>query len=302
VEHLVARGDRVRVLDNLSTGRLHNLRAIQGRIQFIRGTVTDPTLVRDAVQGCDLVFHLAALPSVPRSVEDPIATHAVCATGSTIVLDCARLAGVRRVIYSASSSAYGGIPGVVRREEDPVAPLSPYAAAKVTGEFYCQAFWATFGLETVCLRLFNVFGPRQRADSPYAAVIPRFIEVLSQATSPVIFGDGKQSRDFTYVENVIQAFVKAAVAPSASGKVFNVGNGGSITLLELLNQLNGLLGTHIQPDFHPARPSDVRYSQADLTKSCAELGYEPLVSFRDGLRRTVEAYLATVLSCQSEAT
>lgn len=290
VEALVRRGDRVRVLDNFDTGQRANLQAVQGRIELIEGSVADPAAVAKAVSGCDVVFHQAALASVPRSIDDPLATHAVCATGTLIVLDEARKAKVRRVVYAASSSAYGNQPQPQKRETDLPSPLSPYAAAKLAAELYCEAFYHSFGLEAVALRYFNVFGPRQDPSGPYAAVIPIFIKKILAGERPTIFGDGLQTRDFTYVENVVQANLKAAEAKGAAGQVFNVGNGISLTLLDLLKELNAIFDKDIQPIFQPARAGDVRDSLADITRARTVLGYEPAVQLADGLRRTVEYY------------
>ncbi len=290
VEGLLKRGEAVRVLDDLSTGKRANLPGPEGRVEFVQGSVTDPAAVRRAVEGCEVVYHLAALPSVVRSIEDPVSSHEVCATGTLRVLDAARQAKVRRVVYAASSSAYGDIPGAVRREDEPVSPMSPYAAAKLAGEFYCRCFTTVYGLETVRLRFFNIFGPRQDPHSPYTGVIAIFIAALAQGRTPRIDGDGLQSRDFTYVENAVQAVMKAADAPAASGNVYNVGNGGSVTVLDLVKHLNELLGTDIKPVHGPARPGDVRHSQADITRARRDLGYEPAVSFVEGLRRTLEWY------------
>jgi UDP-glucose 4-epimerase len=290
VEGLLARGDDVRVLDDLSTGKAANLRAVQGRVELMQGSVTDPDAVRRAVSGREVVYHLAALPSVARSVEAPVASHEVCATGTVRVLDAARQLGVRRVVYAASSSAYGDIPGAVRREDEPLSPMSPYAAAKLAGEFYCRCFTTVYGLETVRLRFFNIFGPRQDASSPYSGVIALFIAAMSAGRAPRVDGDGLQSRDFTYVENAVQAVIKGAQAPAASGNAYNIGNGGSTTVLDLVKTLNGLLGTKIEPTHGPPRPGDVRHSQADITRARRDLGYEPTVSFGEGLRRTLEWY------------
>jgi len=292
VEGLLARGDRVRVLDDLSTGKTANLQPVADRIEVVRGSVTDPAVVDTAVKGCQVIYHLAALPSVARSVEEPVASHEACATGTLRVLDAARRSGVRRVIYAASSSAYGDIPGAVRRESEPVSPMSPYAAAKLAGEFYCRCFTTVYGLETVRLRFFNIFGPRQDASSPYSGVIALFIAFMSEGRTPRIDGDGLQSRDFTYVENVVQVALKAAHAPAASGNVYNIGNGASTSVLDLVKALNQLLGTNIQPVHGPARPGDVRHSQADITLARRDLGYEPTVPFIEGLRRTLEAHRA----------
>jgi UDP-glucose 4-epimerase len=290
VEGLLGRGDAVRVLDDLSTGKRANLRGPEGRLEFAQGSVTDPAAVRRAAEGCEVIYHLAALPSVVRSIEDPVSSHEVCATGTVRVLDAARQAGVRRVVYAASSSAYGDIPGALRREDEPVSPMSPYAAAKLAGEFYCRCFTTVYGLETVRLRFFNIFGPRQDPHSPYTGVIAIFIAALAQGRTPRIDGDGLQSRDFTYVENAVQAVMKAADAPTASGNVYNVGNGGSVTVLDLVKHLNELLGTNVQPVHGPARPGDVRHSQADITRARSDLGYDPAISFAEGLRRTLEWY------------
>lgn len=289
VQRLLQDGFRVRVLDDLSTGRRANLAGLEERIVLVNGSIVDAETTRRAVSGCELIFHLAALPSVQRSVENPAATHAVCATGTFTVLDAARSLGVRRLVYAASSSAYGDTPGSVRRETDAINPLSPYAAAKLAGELYCRSFTKVFGLETVRLRFFNIFGPRQVADSPYSGVIPIFAKAMREGRAPRIDGDGLQSRDFTYVDNAVEALVRAASAPAASGNVYNIGAGGSTTLLELVKQLNIILGTRLTPAHGPSRPGDVRHSQADIALARRELGYEPVVSFAEGLRCTVAA-------------
>jgi UDP-glucose 4-epimerase len=290
VEALVRRGDQVRVLDNLSTGNPQNLAAVADRIELIEGDVNDPEKVAKAVKGADCVFHEAALASVPRSVESPLESHAACATGTVNVLDQARRAGVRRVVYAASSSAYGNQPHAAKRESDLPLPLSPYAAAKLASELYCQAFYHTYGLETVCLRYFNVFGPRQDPHGPYAAVIPLFITKLLAGERPLIYGDGKQSRDFAYVENVVQANLLAAEVPGVAGRTFNIGCGRSVSLLDLLSSLNRLLGTKVEPVFQPARAGDVRDSLADISRAVTDLGYEPRVDLEEGLRRSVDFY------------
>jgi UDP-glucose 4-epimerase len=292
VEALVRRGDRVRVLDNFATGRVGNLVSIADDIELLSGDVCDEAAVKRAVAGCDVVFHQAALASVPRSVEEPLATHAACATGTLIVLHEARKASVRRVVYAGSSSAYGNPPSSAepKRETDSPSPLSPYAAAKLGGEMYCTASWHSYGLETVVLRYFNVFGPRQDPSGPYAAVIPLFIQAILGSRQPVIFGDGRQTRDFTYVENVVQANLLAASAHGPAGQTFNVGSGIAVSLLDLLKELNEILGTNVAPIFQPARTGDVRDSLADISRSQAVLGYEPAVSLVEGLRRTVEYY------------
>ncbi|MBY0525329.1 MAG: SDR family oxidoreductase [Gemmataceae bacterium] len=287
---LVTAGETVRILDDLSTGRRDNLSEVDGRIEMLTGCVTDQGVVATAVKGVDTVFHLAALPSVQRSVEAPYPTHEVCARGTLEVLEACRRSGVRRVVYAASSSAYGDTPGTVRLESDPVAPLSPYAAAKLAGEHYCRAFTTTYGLETVRLRFFNIFGPRQRADSPYSGVIPRFTAMMAEGRRPTIFGDGRQSRDFTFVSNAVQALQLAAEAPAASGNVYNVGAGANTSLLDLVRHLNELLGTDIEPVFAETRAGDVRHSRADIARAQQDLGYRPTVSFPKGLERTLDAY------------
>ncbi|HZN36730.1 MAG TPA: SDR family oxidoreductase [Pirellulaceae bacterium] len=289
-EALVRRGDKVRVLDNFDTGKRENLQAVLGQVELITGSVADAAAVAKAVAGCEFVFHQAALASVPRSIDDPLATHAACATGTLNVLNEARKAKVRRVVYAASSSAYGNQPQPQKRETDLPSPLSPYAAAKLAAELYCEAFWHSYGLEAVALRYFNVFGPRQDPSGPYAAVIPIFIQKILAGQQPTIFGDGLQTRDFTYVENVVQANLKAAEATGAAGQVFNVGNGVSLTLLDLLKELNAIFGKNIQPIFQPARAGDVRDSLADISRARAVLGYEPNVQLAEGLRLTVEYY------------
>ena len=293
VHALVQRGDRVRVLDNFDTGRRANLKSVEGQVELIEGSVADAAAVARAISGCELVFHQAALASVPRSIDDPLATHAVCATGTLIVLNEARKAKVRRVVYAASSSAYGNQPQPQKRETDLPSPLSPYAAAKLAAELYCEAFFHSYGLEAVALRYFNVFGPRQDPAGPYAAVIPIFIQKILAGERPTIFGDGLQTRDFTYVENVVQANLKAAEAKGAAGQVFNVGNGVSLTLIDLLRELNTIFGKQIEPVFQPARAGDVRDSLADISRARAVLGYEPKVQLAEGLRRTVEYYRGT---------
>lgn len=286
------------MLDNFATGKIDNLVAVADEIELISGDICDEAAVKRAVAGCEVVFHQAALASVPRSIEDPLATHAACATGTLILLHEARKAGVRRVVYAASSSAYGN-PGAgsgeprqmpAKREIDLPSPLSPYAAAKLAGEMYCAAFWQSYGFETVALRYFNVFGPRQDPKGPYAAVIPLFIKAILAGQQPMIFGDGLQTRDFTFVENVVQANLLAAEARGAAGQVFNVGSGVAISLLDLLGELNAILGTEVQPIFQPERAGDVRDSLADISRAREVLGYAPVVGFTEGLKRTVEFY------------
>jgi UDP-glucose 4-epimerase len=292
-EALAGRGHAVRVLDNLSTGSPANLEPVRDRVQFLGGDVTDRAAVEAAMHGVEVVFHQAALASVPRSVADPLATHRACVDGTLNVLLAARDAGVRRVVYAASSSAYGNSARLPKSETDPTAPLSPYAAAKLAGEHYCAAFSEVYGLETVRLRYFNVFGPRQTPDSPYAAVIPLFIRALTSGASPTIHGDGEQSRDFTYVADVVQANLRAADAPGVGGRVYNVACGRRTTLLALVRHLNDLLGTSIAPVHTAARAGDVRHSQADINRACHDLGYRPTTDIPAGLARCLEWWQAT---------
>lgn len=294
VEALLARGDRVRVLDNVSTGREENLAEVWHQIEFAQGDITDSTAVQKAVAGVDFVFHQAALASVPRSVDAPLETHAACTTGTLLLLDAARKSGVKRFVFAASSSAYGNQPTPVKKETDLPSPLSPYAAAKLAAEHYCHAFYHSYGLETVCLRYFNVFGPRQDPNGPYAAVIPLFIQSLLAGKSPTIYGDGKQTRDFTYVGNVVQANLLASTAPAAKitaspSRVFNIGSGSAISLVDLLAALNAICGTKIAANFQPPRTGDVRDSLADISLAQKQLGYQSAVSLREGLEKTVAA-------------
>lgn len=291
---LVRRGDRVRVLDNLSTGRRENLAEVESQIEFLAGDILDTATLARAMQGVDTVFHQAALASVPLSVENPLATHAACTTGTLHVLDQARKAGVRRVVYAASSSLYGNQAHNSNRESDVPGPLSPYGVAKLGGEYYCQAFYHTYGLETVALRYFNVFGPRQDPDSPYSAVIPIFITLMLQGTPPTIYGDGRQSRDFTFVQNVVDGNLLAADADGVAGRSLNLANGRTTDLLTLIERLNDLLGTDISPRHEAARPGDVRDSMADITLARQLLSYEPRVDFEAGLRRSIEYYKSLV--------
>src|SRR5262245_39830277 len=291
VDGLVRAGRSVRVLDDFSTGLRENLAHHGSKIDVIEGSITDPAAVAKAVRGAKHVFHLGALASVARSVEAPLVSHAACATGTVTVLDEARKAGVKRVVYAASSSAYGGYSTEEGQTEELLPnAMSPYAAAKLAGEYYMQAFAATYGIETVRLRFFNIFGPRQRADSPYSGVIAIFTAAMQKGTPPTVHGDGGQSRDFTYVANCVQAIIKASEAPGVSGKVFNVGTGRSVTVLELVAALNKVLGTSLTPKHADPRAGDVRYSKADISRTRKELGYEPSVAFEAGLAKTLAWY------------
>ena len=288
---LAARGDRVRVLDNLSTGRRENLSQSGERIDFVHGDLTDPAVVARSVAGVDCVFHQAALASVPRSVERPLDTNSACVTGTLVLIDEARKAKVRRIVYAGSSSAYGDQPTSSKRETDLPLPISPYGAAKLAAEYYLSAFAAMGEIETVSLRYFNVFGPRQDPHSEYSAVIPKFITAMIAGRQPTVFGDGLQSRDFTYIENVVQANLLAADARDVSGRVINVAAGASISLLQLVEALNRLLGTNIRPHHEPPRAGDIRESMADITEAHSLLKYEPRVSFEEGLRRSIDYYI-----------
>jgi len=295
-EALLKRGDRVRVLDNLSTGNRANIDHLGKDVEFIEGDITCAETVAAAVKGVDSIFHEAALASVPRSVKDPLKTHEACVTGTLNVLNEGRLAGVRRLVYAASSSAYGDQPTSSKRETDLPAPISPYGAAKFAGESYCRAFAATYGFETVAIRYFNVFGPRQDPNSQYSAVIPLFITAMLRGKQPTVYGDGGQSRDFTYIDNVVHGNLLAADAPAqdVSGRVFNVANGRTTSLLELLALLNRELGTNIQPVHADARVGDVRESLADISAARRNLKYEPQVTFEEGLRRSIAYYRTLV--------
>lgn len=287
---LVERGDSVRVLDNFSTGHRRNLDHLAGRIELVEGDLLDEAAVAEAVGGVDAIFHQAALASVPRSVDAPLVSHAACVTGTVMLLDQARKAGVRRVVYAASSSAYGNQDGQFKREDLLPAPRSPYAAAKLASEYYCQAFSATYGLETVALRYFNVFGPRQDPASEYSAVIPLFVTAMLGGRRPTVYGDGGQSRDFTYVANVVHGNLLAATASGVAGKTLNVACGQEINLLELIAAINRVLGTAVEPVFEAARAGDVRSSRADIGAAVKWLGYRPQIEFEQGLRRSIDYY------------
>lgn len=288
-DELIGQGARVRIIDNFATGFRENLDEIRGDFEFIEGDITDEQAVRKAVEGVEVIFHEAALPSVPRSVEDPMETHRICVNGTMNVLVAARDAGVRRLVYAASSSAYGDQPVLPKVETMRPDPLSPYAAAKLAGELYCRAFNNVYGLETVALRYFNVFGPRQNPASMYSGVISRFIDALMKNETPVIFGDGEQSRDFTYVANVVDANIKASQTTTGLGETMNAANGERITLNELLDVLKRITNhPDATPEYRPARSGDVKDSQADNRRAVECLGYSQLVNLEDGLRRTID--------------
>jgi UDP-glucose 4-epimerase len=291
VETLLEDGKRARVLDNLSTGRMENIAPFLNRVEFIEGDLRDEDTVRRAVEGIDYVLHQGAIPSVNRSVQEPIPTETANVVGTLNLLLAARDAGVRRVVYASSSSVYGDSPTLPKVETMTPRPKSPYAVSKVAMEYHCRVFTELHGLETVGLRYFNVFGPRQDPTSEYAAVIPKFITAMLRGEAPTIYGDGTQSRDFTYVSNVVAANLLATSAPSMAGRVFNAALGDRCTLLELVDTVNGILDMKIEPNFEPARPGDVKHSQADINL-IRECGYQAQVDFRTGLGKTVDWYAA----------
>jgi nucleoside-diphosphate-sugar epimerase len=288
-EELVRRGHRVRVADSLITGKRSNLDHIKG-VEFLEGDLADIDFARKAVDGCDYVLHQAAIPSVPRSVKDPLTSNRANVDGTLNALLAARDAGVKRLVFAASSSAYGDTPTLPKHEQMPTNPLSPYALQKVIGEQYLRMFTKLYGLETVSIRYFNVFGPRQDPSSPYSGVISVFATALLENRPPTIFGDGGQTRDFTYVANVVDGVLRACEAPGASGQIINVATGGRISLNELFEEMRKLIGGELKPVYGPSRAGDVRDSQADITKARELLGYKPIVSFEEGLRKTVDWY------------
>jgi UDP-glucose 4-epimerase len=290
VRALVARGETVRVLDNFATGREVNLEPVKHDIQLLRGDIRDPAAVQEIMAGCEFVLHQAALPSVPRSIERPLEFNDVNVAGTLNVLEVARKTGVRRVVFASSSSAYGETPVLPKVETMIPEPLSPYAANKVAGEHYMRVHHTVYGLETVALRYFNVFGPFQDPTSQYAAVIPRFITAALEGQRPTVYGDGLQSRDFCFIENAIEANLLACVAPDAPGQVLNIACGVRTTLLEVIEQVAVLSGTPIDPIHEPPRAGDVRHSLADIGRARAVLGYTARVGFADGLARTFDWY------------
>jgi len=286
---LARSGARVRVLDDLSTGYVENLEEMGGDVDFVRGSLTDAAALKKAVDGVEVIFHEAAIPSVPRSVENPRETHLACVEGTFALLLAAREAKVRRLVYAASSAAYGDQPTLPKVEEMRPDPLSPYAVAKLVGEYYCQVWTRSYDFETVCLRYFNVFGPRQDPSSQYSGVISRFIDALMTGQRPVIFGDGEQSRDFTYVANVVDANLRAAETTRGIGQVFNIANGQRVTLNELLGTLKKIIGSaEAAAEYREPRVGDVKHSLADITQAREILGYEPRVELEEGLRATLD--------------
>ncbi len=289
-EALLREGHDVRVLDNFATGRRQNLDTFGDAIELMEGDIRSYERVHNAVKDCELVFHQAALPSVPRSVQDPLTSTAVNVEGTLNVLLAARDAGVRRVVCASSSSVYGQNPELPKHEGLQTLPISPYAVAKLAGEGYCRSFHQVFGLETVSLRYFNVFGPRQDPNSQYSAVIPKFITSMQQGQPPVVHGDGEQSRDFTYIDNVVHANITAAGNGPGDGSAFNIAYGEQYSLNDLLDMLREELGTDLQATYGDDRPGDVKHSLADISQAREVIGYAPAVSFRDGLQRTIAAF------------
>jgi nucleoside-diphosphate-sugar epimerase len=288
VEELVRRGERVRVVDSLVTGKRRNLASVEGKFEFIEGDLADAAVARQAVAGMDYVLHQAAIPSVPRSVADPVTSHRSIVEATLNVLVAARDAGVKRMLYAGSSSVYGNQPTLPKHEGMVPQPLSPYALQKVVGEQYGQMFTALYGLETVSIRYFNVFGPRQDPSSPYSGVISVFARAIVQGRVPTIFGDGEQTRDFTYVANVVDGVLKACHAPEASGRVFNVATGGRISLNQLWAVLQKQTGSAVAPNYAPERVGDVKHSQADISRAEDVLKYKTIVSLESGLAKTIE--------------
>ncbi len=293
VDELVRRGHSVVVLDDLSAGKEDNLAEIRNKITFIKGSITDIEVVRKAMHEAEYVLHLGARTSVPRSVKDPIETNKINIEGTLNVLVAAKELKVKRVVFAASSSAYGETPTLPKVETMQPEPISPYGVTKYVGELYGQTFGRCYGLENVALRYFNIFGPRQDPGSPYSGVLAKFCTAFLEGTPPSVFGDGEQTRDFTYVENAVQANLLACEAPNASGKVFNVGVGGRVSLNEVLRELRKITGKALEAKYEPPREGDIRDSQADISRAREFLGYEPQVSFEEGLARTFEWYRGT---------
>jgi nucleoside-diphosphate-sugar epimerase len=292
---LISQGCFVRVVDNLLTGKKSNLSGMVDKIEFIEADMGDSAVAAKAMEGIDVVLHQGALPSVPRSVDDPAATHRHCVDATFTLLLAARDAKVKRFVYAASSSAYGDTPALPKVETMPVNPLSPYAAAKLMGEYYCSVFYKVFGLETISLRYFNVFGPQQDPTSQYAAAIPAFVTSILKNKPPTIYGDGEQSRDFTYVDNVVEANLLAAGVKKTEGQVVNIACGEAITVNAIIKMINEITGKSVRPVYAPTRKGDVKHSLADITAAKKLLGFQPVISFKDGLRKAINWYRENLL-------
>ncbi len=292
---LVSQDCYVRVLDNLLTGKKQNLNGLLDKIDFIEADMGDVDVAQKAMEGIDVVLHQGALPSVPRSVDDPAATHQHCVDATFTLLMAAKDAKVKRFVYAASSSAYGDTPTLPKVESMPVNPLSPYAVGKLVGEYYCSVFSKVFGLETISLRYFNVFGPQQDPTSQYAAAIPAFVTAILKDQPPTIYGDGEQSRDFTYVDNVVRANLLAARADKTNGEVVNIACGESVTVNEIIDMINQITGKSVEPKYDPPRKGDVKHSLADITRATELIGYTPVVPFGDGLEKAIQWYRANLL-------
>jgi nucleoside-diphosphate-sugar epimerase len=290
VEELVKQRSRIKVIDNFSTGKRENLESFRPHLEFEEVDICNLSELKEVVAGTDYILHQAAIPSVPKSIIDPIASHNSDLTGTLHVLWAAKQAGVKRVVYAASSSAYGNSPELPKEESMPANPISPYGLMKYVGEEYCRLFTSLYGLETVSLRYFNVFGPRQDPTSQYSGVLSRFITAMLRGERPVIFGDGEQSRDFTYVSNVAQANLLACHSPKSSGKVYNIACGTRVSLNEVVRSLNRILGSDLKPIYQPPRAGDIKHSTADITRARTDLGYIPTVGFQEGLVKTVDWY------------
>ncbi|MGD0596239.1 MAG: SDR family oxidoreductase [Sedimentisphaerales bacterium] len=293
---LVSQGCFVRVIDNLLTGKKSNLAAISDKIEFIEADMGNPDAARAAMKGIDVVLHQGALPSVPRSIDDPALTHRHCVDATFTLLLAARDAKIKRFVYAASSSAYGDTPTLPKVETMPVNPLSPYAAAKLMGEYYCSVFYKVFGLETISLRYFNVFGPHQDPTSQYAAAIPAFVTSILKDKPPTIYGDGEQTRDFTYVDNVVEANLLAARAKQTKGEVVNIACGEAITVNAIIDMINKIVGKNIKPTYAPSNKGDVKHSLANISQAKKLIGFKPVVSFKDGLRKAIEWYRVNLVT------
>jgi nucleoside-diphosphate-sugar epimerase len=295
VEELIHRNETVKVIDNFSTGKRQNLEPFEDDVEIIEADIADAKNLADFLKGTDFVIHQAAIPSVPKSILDPVKSHHANVNGTLRLLEACRAAGVKRVVYASSSSLYGDSPTLPKQEGMMPKPLSPYGAQKLFAEIYCQVFTRAYGLETVSLRYFNVFGPRQDATSQYSGVLALFIPAVLEGRRPKIYGDGLQSRDFTYVRNVVEANLLACHAPGVAGQVFNVACGDRITVNAMLQHVNKITGKDISPVYADPRPGDIKHSHADITLARKHLGYQPMVSFEDGLRHTIEWYRNNLL-------